>query len=168
MSDDQCGQIYNGLFTLRFTRAHMNEILDSLSDEQMTHVPCEGGNHALWTMGHLALADDFFLQQIINADSQLPDTWMELFGWGHPCRTDASKFPPVTEVRAKFDAMRQRLVDWIASMSDSELDMETPEDWREFAPTRRALVSMVAMHESTHAGQLTVARKSLGLKPLNM
>ncbi len=153
---------------LTLSRGSLIELLESLDDQQMTHVPVENGNHALWTMGHLAFADDFFLVKMGGFAPTLPAGWAERFGWGHPCSPNPADFPTVAEVRRLMDELRTKVLDWLASLSTADLDESTGEDWADFAPTRRALVAAMAIHESGHHGQLTVVRKSLNLLHLSM
>ncbi len=153
---------------LIFSRTALLQVIDSLSAEQMCHPPVEAGNHALWTMGHLAFADEFFLIKFAGARATLPSTWPKQFGWGHPCSPNSADFPPTADVRAEMEQQRQKLFDWFSSLSPAELDASNGPDWDDFAPTRRALIYGLAIHEASHYGQLTVVRKSLKLPPLSM
>lgn len=169
-SDAQSEQsaAHRDLFVLHQSRKWLIETLDSLSDEQLTHAPVEGGNHALWTMGHLAFADEFFLTKLGNFEATLPAGWAEQFGWGHPCSPNADDFPAISEVREALLDQRAKLLDWLNSLSAEELDAPTGADWEDFSPTLRALISGAAVHEGTHLGQVMVVRKSLKLPPLSL
>jgi len=156
------------LGALRMSRRILHEILDSLTEEQAMHVPVKGGNHALWTMGHLAMADQFFLKEIGGIEPSLPADWESIFGWGHPCQTDATVFPPVSDVRKAMDTKREEVLAWFESMTEDQLDAATGDEWRDFAPTVRDLIGAMSIHEGVHSGQLMVVRKSLELPPLNM
>ncbi len=150
------------------TRFYLNRFIDSLTDDELYHPATPGGNHTLWTMGHLALADEFFLKEMGGIEGTLATEWAESFSWGKPCNPDETIFPTVTEVRSSFDATRSRILEYVTSLTLEDLKTETAEQWREFAPNTRAMLMGIACHESTHTGQIIVVRKSLGKEILSM
>jgi uncharacterized damage-inducible protein DinB len=157
-----------GWTSLNWTRDVLEKLLDTLSDEQMMHRPCPGGNHALWTVGHLAITDDVIPALVGGPDARSPEPWREMFKDGSTPHDDASAYPSVDELRTALRDYRAHLVEWFRSMDEAKLREPLPEDWQPFAPTHAALVAGIAAHEAMHVGQLTVIRKSLGMKPAMM
>ena len=61
---------------------------------------------------------------------------------------------------------RQNVLDWYHSLSEPELLVPLPDQLKQIAANRLCLIARLAVHESSHGGQLTVVRKSLGLTPV--
>ena len=154
------------LTTLNFTRGWLGQLLEDIPADQMLHQVTPGGNHPLWIIGHLAWSDDFFRAELDGSAPTTPPAWKDLFGMGSEPTTDASRYPSVDELRQALDATRTALLDWFGGMDEAKLSAPLPDDWTSFAPTYGALVHIIAVHEAAHVGQLTVVRKSLGLKPV--
>ena len=53
-----------------------------------------------------------------------------------------------------------------ATLTDEDLDKPTPEGAPEFLSNYRQVFELAVWHEGIHVGQLTVARRALGFKPL--
>ncbi|MGI9014559.1 MAG: DinB family protein [Phycisphaerales bacterium] len=155
-----------GLAAIRFSRHTLNAYIASIPEASCTHQPCSGGNHLLWVMGHIAWTDDFFVQHFTKSATQLPEQYNDLFGMGSTPRQSADEYPPFSEVQENLNSTREALITWFRSQDEQSLMQPLPENWQDFAPTRATLMGSLAVHEGIHAGQVTVARKSLGLAPL--
>ena len=156
----------SGVTALAFVRNMLTQMLETLSDEQMLHQPVPGGNHALWIIGHLAVCDDMMRSMAGGGSSKASEEWTALFKDGSQPQPEASAYPPIAEVKAALEEWRQDLLDWFDSMDDAALLEPLDDEWKEFAPTRAALIASIAAHEAMHVGQLTVVRKSLSMKPV--
>ncbi len=157
-----------GLAALSFVRKLLDDMLDTLDDEQMMHQPVAEANHALWIAGHLAVCDDMMRTMLGGGDSVTPEAWADMFRDGTQPQSDAGAYPPVTDLRKALNDARRALLDWFSSMDDAALAGPLPDEWREFAPDYASLMASIAAHEAMHVGQLTVNRKSLGMKPVMM
>jgi hypothetical protein len=155
----------NGLGALAFARRYTDGLLSDIPEDQFLFQPIPGANHTLWVMGHLALTDDLFLATLDGRSRTCPESWDGLFGMGSEPTGDAGVYPPVGEVRAKYEEMREQLLAWFGDMSDEDLARKLPDDWQVFAENQGVLMSNLAGHELIHDGQLTVIRKALGKKP---
>jgi len=155
----------NGLATLGFARRSTLGFLEDIPEDKLCYQPFPGTNHALWIIGHLACTDNFLLTAIGGRQTDLPATWNELFGMGSTPQPDPDAYPPPAEVRQQLDARRDELIEWFKSMDGDQLVAPLPEDYQTFARDHAALMTSIAWHEGLHAGQLTVVRKTLGLKP---
>lgn len=155
----------NGLAALTFARRVTSGLLEDVPEDKLLHQPFPGANHAMWILGHIACADDWFMRTLGPRPSQLPEGWDELFGSGTSLRTDAAAYPPWTQVLDQSAARREELVAWFRSLTETELGQALPETLRPFGTTYGVLISTLAWHEGLHAGQLSVVRKSLGLAP---
>lgn len=154
-----------GLAALEFSRKVTLGLAEDIPDGKFLHQPFPGANHALWVLGHLACTDEFFLNKVGGKPGRRFDKWSGIFFMGSKPTPNAVDYPPISEVRLALDEGRGRLVEWFKSLGDSELMMPLPDELKNFAPSRAALMSTIAWHEGLHAGQLSVCRKSLGLQP---
>ena len=65
--------------------------------------------------------------------------------------------------------MRERrvvLLSVLDGMSDDDLARKTPDGAPEFLPDVASVFELAVWHEGQHSGQLSVARRALGHKPL--
>ena len=157
--------LVNGLEVLTFGRHVTMGLLEDIDDKAAFHRPIVDGNHAMWIAGHIAWDDDFFLTGLAARTSQLPDPWKSLFRSGSTVFDQADKYPAFVDVIERMGSLRADLLDWFGAMSPDELIGPMPMEFRRFGETYGALMGTLAWHEGLHAGQLTVIRKSLGLKP---
>ena len=157
-----------GLSTLSYVRNLLYEMLQTIPAGEMLRQPSAGANHPLWIVGHLAVGDDQIRSALGGGQAHLPEKWVKMFGTGSTPTSQSDAYPPYDEVHRALTESRQRLLDWFEGMSDDDLRRPLPESWQGFAPTYGALISALAAHEALHVGQLSVVRRSLGLKPVEM
>ncbi len=160
--------VEGGLAAMAYARSTTIRLLEVLPEDQYLHQPIPEANHALWIVGHLAYADDLFLGSFDVRPHKLPEKWhTEFFGEGSTPKPDASAYPSVAEVTERFTALRVEIIGWFEGMSAEKLASPLPDDWLEVGPTFMNLMGALACHESLHAGQLTLVRKSLGFAPVD-
>jgi len=148
-----------------WTQTALKNVFDGIPAEHFLHQPFPGANHALWTMGHLATVDQYFLKSIAGRDGSLFERNKAMFFAKSQPSPNAAAYPPLESVRAYFDASRADFRTWIDSLDDAKLSGPLPEEFQRFAPTLGGMVLRLVWHEGMHYGQLTVIRKSLGLAP---
>jgi uncharacterized damage-inducible protein DinB len=148
-----------------WTQTALKSIFDTIPPEQFMYQPFPGANHALWTLGHLATVDQYFLKMIAGRDGALFDKNKTTFFAKSQPSTNANDYPPLEEVRKYFDSSRAEFRAWIDSLDDAKLEAPLPEKWEQFANSHAGMVFRLCWHEGMHYGQLAVIRKSLGLAP---
>ncbi|MGD9690465.1 MAG: DinB family protein [Phycisphaerales bacterium] len=131
--------------------------------ESLTHQGHAHENHALWTLGHLAGAYDWFAGMLDGEPSRTPAHFQEPFGGKSAPVRDATKYPPLAEVKSVFDASWARLLRAAKGTSAGDLRKATRTDSMGFAPSRLVALHRVAWHDGWHAGQVSTIRRSLGL-----
>ena len=156
----------HALVLLAFTRDKTNRLLEDIPEDKLLHQPVPSGNHALWVMGHLAYADDTFATFYDGGGTRLPPEHAKLFGMGSRPTADPAAYPPPAQVRERFAATRQRILDAAEAAGAALLDEPLPEDFQSFAPDKLGMLLSIAWHEGLHAGQLTTIRRSLGIDPI--
>jgi len=156
----------NGIFRLEFARRVTNAILADIPHDQWCRQSVPGANHAMWTAGHLAAVDDFFMGQVGGLAPRCPAGWNELFGTGSKLSTDPAAYPAPEAVQQQLAARRQELISWFGSLSGAELAAPMPEGLGRYAANVGELMPSIAWHEAYHTGQLNLVRKVLGLGAL--
>jgi len=154
-----------GLATLAFARKQTLAFLEDITQARAVHQPFAGANHAAWIAGHIVWEDDSILTTLKPRSSVLPATYPKLFANGSTPTADASAYPTLDQLREKLSQMREELVAWFSNMPEQQLLSPLPKEYAGFAENFAMLMSTLAWHEGLHAGQLTVIRKSLGMKP---
>jgi uncharacterized damage-inducible protein DinB len=123
-------------------------------------------NHALWFAGHMATTDNFFLSLIAPEKAKdIPDFHAK-FGMGSQPTTDFATYPAPESVLATMRERRGALLATLDSMTDDDLAKKTPDGAPDFLPDVGSVFEVAIWHEGRHSGQLSVARRALGHKPL--
>ena len=143
---------------MEFTRSMVVKFVDGLPADRA----CEGDNHALWTLGHLA-STDAWAAGILGVDASVPPAWEKLFGYGSKCVDDPKAYPPLAEVRTAFDEIHAKLVAFFTKATDAALDAPLKEKSGGFFKDGWDTMFKLAWHEGWHTGQLAAARRSMQL-----
>jgi uncharacterized damage-inducible protein DinB len=151
-----------------WTQTQLQKVFDAIPQDQFLHQPFPGANHALWTMGHLATVDQFFLKSVAARDAALFDKYATIFFAKSTPSPNADAYPPPAAVREYYDSSRQAFRSWIESLDDQQLAAPLPAEQQRFAPSLAGMLFRLLWHEGMHYGQLTVLRKSLGLSPVRI
>ena len=153
------------LSLLAFSHKMISDMLSGVPAEQCTAQSGPVTNHVLWTLGHVAMTNDW-LASLIDGRPALPKAFESLFGMGSVPVVDTSKYPSLAEVRAEFDRGYERLVSAAKKRNDAEL--LTPPLGNSFGFTNNKLDSVLkaAWHEGWHIGQIADLRRGLGIRPM--
>ncbi len=150
---------------------HMREnserlLADFRTPEQWTFQVHPNCNHALWFAGHMATSDNFFLSLVAPERArQLPD-FQAKFGMGSQPTNRPAEYPPPESVMGTMRERRQALLETLDGMTDDDLEKKTPQGAPEFLPDVASVFELAIWHEGQHSGQVSVARRALGHKPL--
>ncbi len=136
------------------------------SPQEWTTQVFPGANHPLWVAGHLGFADNYALGLLAPEQVEEPDGYRELFGMGSQPQGDPGAYPPVEEVLGFARQRRQALLEALQGMEEEQLAQKLPEGAPEMLSTVADLFAFIAWHEGLHTGQVSVAHRSLGRKPL--
>jgi len=155
--------VASGLATLNLARQVTLKYLDGIEGDGLVTRACEGGQHALHIMGHLAYADTLLLGEARPELATLPDGFTEAFGQGSVIKDSLSDYPPVAEVLRQFNDMRARSIDLFQSLDEAALLKPLEGHMSQFGRNIAHVAHTMAWHEGVHAGQLTQIRRKLGL-----
>ena len=111
---------------LKFARNGTKKILEGIADDKMCVIPSGCAKHALWIMSHLASTDDWFMCEFGGQKSAVPAEWQKLFAMNSTAVADASKYPPVDQVRKALDAAHAAVIKWVSSLSADDLAKSCP------------------------------------------
>ena len=125
-----------------------------------------GANHPLWVAGHLGFADNFALGLLAPDRVEAPQGYRELFGMGSQPQSDPAAYPPVDQVLEFMRSRRRVLLDVLQETDEAALENPLPEGAPEMLSTVGDVFAFIAWHEGLHVGQVTVADRRLGHKPL--
>ena len=152
---------------LEWVRARSHDLLKDFPVDKALHQPSKTDNHVVWTLGHLALTDEW-LHSMIDPGfkSALPETYSKLFGHQTKCEGDPKKYPSLAEVKKAFDAAHTALIKAARAASDQVLSASLKEKSGGFAEDGLDALSKGVWHEGWHGGQIAGIRKNLNLKPV--
>jgi uncharacterized damage-inducible protein DinB len=151
-----------------WTDKAVEDLFTAVPADQFLHQPCPGANHALWTLGHLATVNQYFLKTLAGRDGALFEKYKAMFFAKSQPSPDGANYPPIDVLRDYFQSSRAAFRGWVQSLSDEQLAGPPPEEFKKFAPTLGNVLMRLLWHEGMHYGQLTVIRKSLGLAPVRI
>jgi hypothetical protein len=117
-------------------------------------------NPPLWLAGHL-LDSRKYLLELFGVERELP------FGTTFREKYDPSAdYPGMDEIKEKWGAISDELFEKMAAASDDHFD--TPIDWNipVSDKTVRGAVLFYTYHEAYHMGQISYARRGMGMDGL--
>jgi uncharacterized damage-inducible protein DinB len=149
------------------TRKMSERLLEDFKTPQewtfQVHPAC---NHALWFVGHMATVDNFFLSLIAPEKARAMPEFQAKFGMGSQPTNRLEEYPAPTAVLETMRERRAALLETLEGMTDEDLAKKTPAGAPDFLPDVGSVFEVAIWHEGRHSGQLSVARRALGHKPL--
>ncbi|HET8998133.1 MAG TPA: DinB family protein [bacterium] len=143
-------------------------VLESMKDAPLVQPGPFGGNHAMWILGHVTIAEGR-LHKILFGSPNPVEHWKPLFDWGSEPTTDSSAYPPFDEVLQTYRRLRSKTLAFLDEIGDEGLDQPTkvapPGLEAAFATVGKAVMS-IAMHQIFHNGEAAAARRASGQQPI--
>ncbi|MEO1615429.1 MAG: DinB family protein [Planctomycetota bacterium] len=152
----------------QLTDTVLESYLGDFTDADLLTRPGAGCNHIAWQLGHLISSESMLMNMIKEGSGiELPEGFAEAHDKSVADSDDASKFRSKDEYLQLYRKARQHSIQAIQTMTEEELNAESPENFRSFCPDKRAMVMLVASHPMMHVGQFVPVRRALN-KPLVM
>jgi hypothetical protein len=154
-------------FAMRETDGWMAGAAGELRETPLVQPTPRGGNHPLWTVGHVAVVEGQ-LRHILFGEPNPVGHWGPLFGQGTTPTTDAAAYPPYDEVLATYRALRAENLSRLEEIGDDGLDRPPaaiPPGFEDEMKTTGQTLLVIALHQMSHVGQLAVARRAAGKEP---
>ena len=142
-------------------------LADFDTPDQWLTTGVEGGNHPLWIAGHLAVADNAFVNLVSADRSQPRESYRKWFGKGSRPLHAIDEYDAPPEILEYMRERRSTLLNVLADMPEERFNTPLPENSPKIMHDFGSVFHMAAWHEALHAGQLTVIRRCLGLGPVN-
>ena len=152
------------IHSLGTTRWLTSKAIAGLTPEQWIFQTAPEVNHILWNVGHIATSESSFLPMTGGTSRAVPAGYKDLFGTGSEPKPSLDAYPDPDEVVDVFNNARQELIGHFKGLSGAQLTAPTEGDMmRQLCPTVAQILNFCVLHEATHAGQILVARRALGL-----
>ena len=148
------------------TRDWTRKLIADLDDDDWTFQPGPGLAHALWTCGHLAVAQNLLVHVRCLGNSVVADAFAAHFPIGGPvAAATAHDYPPIADVLHEMDRVHALTLAAVRGMSDALL--HEPAFGKDGAPhphyaDKLGAVSHCDRHEAFHAGQIALIRRLRG------
>jgi DinB superfamily len=149
-------------FALTISNRALLNVIDEMSGAATTFPTPNGGCHPLWVLGHLTLVEGMIPAALLGEPNAAAD-WAPHFGENSEPVADPAAYPPFAEVRARYVQMRERNLQLLDGLSESDLDKPTVAPPRgreqEFATFGRSFL-VLALHQMIHRSHVTDARRA--------
>jgi hypothetical protein len=153
----------------QITAAHefSDRLLAEVPNDLWFRMPHEGVTHVAWQAGHMAIAKfrlgvEFLRERRPEDDTWHPLAWVKLFGRGSTPQADAGLYPTIDEIRAAKQRVYEHLIAELQMLDPSTLDEPALVEHR-FVRTKGDALFWCARHEMTHAGQVALLKRLLGM-----
>ena len=143
-------------------------VLEMMNDAPFVQPGSFGGNHAMWILGHVTVAEGR-LHKILFGSPNPAEHWKPLFDWGSEPKADPSAYPPFDEVLQTYRRLRAKTLAFLDEIGEQGLDQPTkiaPPGLEAAFATVGTAVMTVAMHQTFHSGEAAVARRASGQRPI--
>ncbi len=154
-------------WALRLTDGRVNGLAEDLSDVPLIQPTARGGNHPLWTLGHLAVVEGS-IPQILFGEPNPLERWKPLFDMGTKPTADAEAYPSFDQVFQAYRDLRAKNLARLEEIGERGLDRipaAIPPGFEKVMPTFGHTFLAIALHQMFHAGQLADARRAAGREP---
>ncbi|MDG1875260.1 MAG: DinB family protein [Mariniblastus sp.] len=153
--------------TLETANMISTSYLGDLSNEEMMHRPTLGCNHIKWQMGHLIASETSMINSCMpGVMPELPDGFEAKYSKETATSDDAAAFDSKETLMQLYEKQRAGTLAALESIPVEDLNKESPESIRSYAPTIGTAFLMQETHWMMHAGQWAVIRRQLGRDPL--
>jgi hypothetical protein len=155
---------------IEFARSYTLLTLAEIDQADWFVMPAGCPTHAAWQIGHLAMAEYglclFRQRGRREIDMELMSSgFRKLFSRGSVPDADASKYPPVAEIRETFDRVHAQVLKEVPLLTAEGLK-EPVEPPYAVEATKLGCLLFCSHHEMLHAGQIGLLRRLLGKQPI--
>jgi uncharacterized damage-inducible protein DinB len=148
-------------------RETVHEVLDGLSEDQLTHRLDADANSIAWLVWHLARVQDDHVSGVADLEQvHTAQGFADRFGlpfddgdigYGHSSTDVAEVRPSADLLRDYYDAVHQQTVDYVATLTDDDLPGVVDRAWNPPVTLAVRLVSVVN-DVTQHIGQAAFVR----------
>ncbi len=156
------------LYSLRFSGNLTGMMVGDLSRQELHHRIVPTANAAAWILGHLILSERGAMKILgVPAESlpALPDDGFEQRFARDETAPKSEHYGDAEVLPAVFKEHRDALIRAVEAADDSVFGQPLPQPMR-IARTVGEFLLFVPIHVSTHIGQISAIRRSLGRPPV--
>ncbi|QOV90073.1 DinB family protein [Humisphaera borealis] len=143
-------------------------LVADLRDHPMATQAPTGGNHAIWTLGHITLLEAG-IPGIFFGESNPLASWEPLFQVGSKPTNDASAYPSFDELLGQYRQQRattMKILDQVGESGMDRVPAHIPKGFEKAMATFGLTLLTMALHQMLHAGELADIRRAVGIKPM--
>jgi DinB superfamily len=145
--------------TYELSKMVLRSYISDFSDEDLLLSPGEGCNCIAWQLGHLIQSECGLLDSVKAGSSpSLPAGFAETHS---KAGSGESAFLTKQGYLDLADQVQVATFGVIDSLTASDLDAPSPENYRKMFPTVGSMLLLIATHSMMHAGQLVPLRRLL-------
>jgi len=154
---------------MKFSHGMLDTMLKGIPDDKAAFQLHPTSNHVLWTLGHLACTYAWFATTIDAKAAEgsgphcLPEAFGKQFGMGSKPSGDASVYPPLAEMRRKYDESFAAYLKMVEGLTEADAWGPCASDTGGFASSKLDAAYKCAWHDGWHLGQIADLRRALGL-----
>lgn len=154
---------------LRTSLKMLEMFCKDISPDDMLHRAVAGANCAAWTLGHLTLSARSMAKRLGAPESAMP-TLPEGFERRYVRSDNAPQACDFGDTSVLLPVLRENtelLAITIEKLTDEQINTPLPENMANpMFQTLGELAAFAAVHNASHAGQISTIRRSLGRPPI--
>ncbi len=140
--------------------------ISDLTDEELIARPGPGCNSIAWQLGHLICSESDLLNVVQpGAGPVLQADFVAKHSKENSASTNPADFCTKAQYLELFAKVKEATFKTLDQVSDEDLDKESPEGLRSYAPTLGHVFMVIGTHGMMHAGQFVPVRRALN-KPI--
>lgn len=160
-------QLADAIQQIRIARRYSEDLLSNVDDADWFRFPDGGVSHIAWQAGHLAVCEyGLAIKRIRGAkpddDQIIGAEAFQLFGKGSVPEADASKYPPVADIRELLTRVHTAALAELETLTDEAASESAGEPAHPMFGTKLEALRWCSAHEFLHAGQIGLLRRQLG------
>ncbi|HWJ78633.1 MAG TPA: DinB family protein [Niallia sp.] len=135
---------------LRFVRGETLKLIHEMKDEESLFIPNGFNNNIKWNIGHIYVIQEKFGLQIIGEETQLPKSFLELFGSGtKPIGWGKHDLPTIQELSQLLKTQLDRIEEKLEGRLEEKILPYTTSTGITLS-TVKELISFCLYHEGMH------------------
>jgi uncharacterized damage-inducible protein DinB len=151
-------------FSLEGARKMLHMFVDDLTPEERLHRACAGANCVDWIVGHLIVTERMFHARLGAVSPEIPEGFEKKFARDAESPKQA-QYGDTAQLMALFDLHRLETIEAVRRMTPEQLAKPLGKPHPLFSTVGEA-AAFCALHQTMHAGQISLIRRSLGKPPV--
>ena len=140
----------------------LQSYIGDFTDSELMTRPGSGCNHIAWQLGHLISSEANLINMVKEGSAiDLPEGFADAHSKEATGSDDAAQFCSKEQYVELYNNTRKNSIAVIEALTEEEMNAESPENFRQFCPTKGALTLLIASHPMMHVGQFVPVRRSL-------